>query len=408
MIAQYRLLLALPGALGFFIPGFIPGFIARFPIAMRPLGCVLLVSQLTGSYGLAGATSAALTLTQAAASPRLGRLADQLGQRRVLLLTLIGHAVGMTSLIVAAQRGAPEWVLLGSAALAGAFAAPINAMVLARWARLVNGQAGEESASVLGRAYALESVLTEIVFVLGPFLVTALALGLFPASGLIAALVLIVIGGLWLGTQRSTEPPPGAETNMNEPAAIRQAGLRIVVLTFIGCGTIFGSVEVGLVAFDEERGHQTLTGLLIALFAVGSLAAAVLYGAKDWRLRPDRRFALAVAWLFLGTIPILLSPNIPLMALSVTLAVIAIAPASIAGSTLIETIVPSAVLTEGFAWFATATVVGMALGAAVGGWVIDGYGSRPAFLVSMAGGAFALLTVLVGGLHLTGGSRRSS
>ena len=109
LIAQYRQLFAFPGATGFFLFG----MLAVFPTAMRPLGCVLLVSGLTGSYALAGATSAALTLSQAAASPRLGRLADRFGHRRVVLPTLAGHTLGVLGLIVVAQRDAPAWTLLG-------------------------------------------------------------------------------------------------------------------------------------------------------------------------------------------------------------------------------------------------------------------------------------------------------
>ena len=98
----------------------------------------------------------------------------------------------------------------------------------------------------------------------------------------------------------------------------------------------------------------------------------------------------------LGTVPILLAPTILVMAAAVMVAGIAIAPSSIAGSTLIEALVPPAVRTEGFAWLSTATVIGMALGAAAGGWVIDGYGARPTFIVTVIGGVLALLIVAIG------------
>lgn len=392
MIGRYRSLLATPGALGFVVPG----FLGRLPAAMRPLGCVLLVSGLTGSYGLGGATSAALTVAQAAASPRLGRLADRHGQRRVLLLSLAAHAAGIGALVFAAWTGAPAWALFCSAAVAGASAAPVTSMVLSRWTALI----GDGEGSVLSRAYALESVLGEVVFVVGPALVAALALGLFPAAGLLGALALAAAGSVLLAAQGRTEPPPPRDRDFRGPSAISVAGMRVLVVTFVGCGTIFGAVEVALVAFAEERGSPWAAGALVSLFAAGSLVAALAYGARDWRSPPERRFALAVAWLFLGTVPILLSGNVPLMALSVTLAGVAIAPSAIAASTLVEALVPRSALTEGFAWFSTATVVGLAIGASAAGWIVDLYGARPAFFVAFAGGSMALLTVAAGGRYL--------
>ena len=88
------------------------------------------------------------------------------------------------------------------------------------------------------------------------------------------------------------------------------------------------------------------------------------------------------------------------MALSVTLAGIAIAPSAIAASTLVEALVPRSALTEGFAWFSTATIAGVAMGASAAGWIADLYGARPTFFVAFAGGSMALLTVADGRRYL--------
>lgn len=392
MIGRYRSLLATPGALGFVVPG----FLTRLPAAMRPLGCVLLVSGLTGSYGLAGATSAALTVAQAVAGPRLGRLSDQYGQRRVLLISLIVHAAGICALALTAQLRTPAWMLLCAAALAGASVAPVGSMVRSRWAALLaNLEVADKEVSspALNRAYAMESVLDEVIFVSGPALVAALALGLFPAAGLLGALALVIAGSILLSVHGQTEPPPQKEQGSGGPSAIGVAGMRVIVATFVGLGVIFGSVEVALVAFAKERGSPGAAGVLISLFAVGSLIAALVYGSRGWQAPPERRFAFAVAWLFLGTLPILLSGNVPLMALSVTLAGIAIAPAA---STLVAALMPRHTLTEGFAWLSTATVIGVAIGASAAGRIVDLYSARPAFLVAFVGGSLALLTVGAG------------
>lgn len=94
MPGSYRSLVAIPRARAFMLAG----FVGRMPMAMRALACVLMVSELSGSYGLAGATAGVLTLAQAAASPRLGRLVERRGQRPVLLASLALHALGTLGL----------------------------------------------------------------------------------------------------------------------------------------------------------------------------------------------------------------------------------------------------------------------------------------------------------------------
>lgn len=396
MLNRYRDLLALPGAIGFVVPG----LIARFPIAMRPLGTLLLVLELTGSYRLAGATSAALTISQVVATPRLGRLADRYGQRRLLRLTVVAHSAGLALLIVAAQLSAPAWVLLATAALAGAAVAPVPAMVLARWTRLVASARPDDVPGALGRVYALESMLGEIVFIVGPFVVTALALGVFPAAGLLVAIALVVVGGLGLASQTGSEPPPSGTAGIPGAGAMRTAGLRVVVLTFVGSGVIVGAGDVALVAFADEAGRRGVAALLLPLFAVGSLIAALLYGSRDWQLSPERRFTFAVAGLLLGTIPLVLAPNLVVMAIAAIVAGGAIAPATIAGYALVARLVAPASLTEAFAWSSTAGIVGLAIGSAVAGQVVDGSGSRAAFVVAIVGGTAATLIVVAGGRWL--------
>src|SRR5215218_6732397 len=163
------------------------GFVARLSISMRALGAVLMVSQLTGSYGLAGAVAAAALLGEAVAAPRLGRLVDRYGQRRALLVGLAVHSAGTLALVISAQVAAPSWVLLATAALSGAAALQVGSLVRARWSALVGGSPALEP------AFALESTLDELIFVLGPALVTALALGVAPSAGLLGACSLTTV-----------------------------------------------------------------------------------------------------------------------------------------------------------------------------------------------------------------------
>src|SRR5437763_2566740 len=118
----------------------------------------------------------------------MGRLTDRLGQSRVLLPMVAVHAAGVLTLLVLVENGAPAWTLFVAAVPTGVCCPPLGSQVRARWSALLgNGRS-------LDTAYALESVLDELVFVLGPVLVTVLSTSVDPAAGLLTALVLTVGG----------------------------------------------------------------------------------------------------------------------------------------------------------------------------------------------------------------------
>jgi MFS family permease len=385
-LGKYGSLLSTPGARGFVVAG----FLARMPMSMRGLGCVLMLVALTGSYGLAGAVAATLGLSQALTDPWLGRLADRHGQRRLLFLALAARLSGTLLLVFAAQVGAPAWTLFPAAGLSGAAVVPVGSLVRARWAGLVGGT------PALDTAFALESVLDEAVFVVGPVLVTALAVGVAPAAGLLVPLVFVVVGSLLLALQEDTEPEISPETRRAGRLAVLSPGLLVLILTCAAVGIALSVIDVGMVAFAREQGSAGAAGPLLALFAAGSMLAGLAYGAREWRTTPDLRFLIATAACCAGVVPILLADGIAAMALSVTIAGVGIAPALISGSTLVEELVPRASLVEGLTWVVTALTIGASSGAVLAGVAIDLAGSRAAFALALGAGLVSVLVAVVG------------
>jgi MFS family permease len=381
MLKTYRSLLSMPHARAFVLAG----FVARLSISMRALGVVLMVSELTGSYGLAGAIAAAALLGEAVAAPRLGRLVDRYGQRQALLLSLAVHSIGTLALVISAQLSAPNWMLLATAALSGAAALQVGSLVRARWSALVGDSPALEA------AFALESTLDELIFVLGPVLVTALALGVAPGAGLLGALFLTIVGSFALAFQGRTEPASASVRDQSEMAAISTPGLRVLVATIVAAGAIFGTLDVAMVAFAAQVGAPTAAGPLLALVAGGSLLAGLGYGTRGWRWPLDKRFVASVIVLWGGTVPLVFVPSVALMAPAAILAGVAIAPTLIAGFTLVQKLVSSEALTEGLNWTITALGVGAAVGAWTAGLIADSAGGRIAFLVAVAAGSTAVI-----------------
>src|SRR6266567_2356555 len=189
----YLKALASPGALRFSAAG----FLGRMQISMFGLGTVLLISSLSGRYGLAGVVAAA----GAAGYALVARLADRAGQRAVLRPLMLVFAAATAALIAGAQARAPAWALVAASGVAGAATPQLGSMVRARWSALLAGS------SLLHAAFSLESVADEVIFVAGPALVTLLATEVYPVSGIAVGAATCMAGTLLFAAQRATEPP---------------------------------------------------------------------------------------------------------------------------------------------------------------------------------------------------------
>lgn len=387
MLGRYVEVLRPPGALAFSASG----LIARLPMSMLGISIVLAVSAQSGSYGRAGLVAAAALLAQAAAAPFQARIADQFGQARMLRPVLVLHGLSLGSLIVL-LGSAPLGALLLTAGVAGATLPSFGAMVRARWARLYTGS------PLLHTAYALESVLDEVVFVVGPVIATILATGVHPASGLTVTLLLTVGGGLVFAAQHATEPPPQPRVRHRDADRLPLLSLSWIVVTFVFMGGIFGSVEVVTVAFTDAAGVITASGPLLAIYAFGSLVSGLIVGALHVRTGPRRRFVLGQAAMAATLLPLPFIGPIAVLAVVLFAAGFAISPTLIAGFSLVEAVVPASRLTEGFAWISTALNVGVSAGAAVSGRVVDAFGAGPAYTVAVAFGLSAAGACLAGAL----------
>ncbi|MQA83653.1 MAG: MFS transporter [Streptosporangiales bacterium] len=383
MSSPYRELFAMPGTRGFVVAG----FLARVSMSMNGLGIVLLLSEVTGSYGVAGAVAATEALATAVAAPQIGRIVDRHGQRRVLLPVAGVHGAALAALMVCAELGAAYWTLFLAAAVAGVAYPVVGALVRVRWSHLLGGGRRLET------AFSLESVLDEVVFVTGPVVVTVLATQVHRLSGLSVAGLLTVTGSVAFALQRRTEPPAGRRSAGSGRTVIGTPGFAPLTLVFLGMGTVFGSLEVTVVAFSEEQDARAAAGAVLGLQALGSLVAGLAYGARHWSTPIDRRFRIGLLGFAAGLLPLVLMPNVPALAVVIFLGGIAISPTLIPGFGLIERLVPPHARNEGFAWVTTAIGVGLAAGAPIAGRVVDAAGGRPAFLVPVAAG---LLAALVG------------
>jgi MFS family permease len=369
------------------LPMVLAAFIGRLPLSMVGLGCVLLVASETGSYGLGGAVAAAGAVTTAIAGPLIGRWADSHGQRRVLLPVLAVFVVAGFAFLFAVKEDWPLWTVFFSAGVAGACIPPVSSMIRVRWTHMLRGS------HRLPTALAMESVVDEFVFIIGPVLVTFLSTTGHATSGVVTAFTLAAVGSLLFAAQHRTEPPPVPHEHRNGPSAMRTPGLRVLFVVGAAVGAILGCLQIALVAFADEMGAKSLSGVLIAGLAVGSMASGIGWGTVHWRMPLRHRLVAVLLLLTVLSIPLLLVRDIWLMVPFVILAGVAVSPSLISSFTLAELLVPRAAVTEAFTWIGTALGLGVAVGASVAGKIVDVSGANTAFVVATIAAGIAAVVV---------------
>jgi MFS family permease len=396
MLQPYRDVLTRPGALAF--SG--AGVLARLPMSMVGIGIVLMVSTLYGSYGLAGRVSAVYVVAQAICSPQLARLVDRHGQGRIMRPAVAIAAVGLVGLVAAATLEAHEVWLYASAVVTGAGIGSFGSLVRARWARVLGADPHR-----MHTAYSLESALDELVFIVGPVLATVLATSVAPTAGLVVPLVAMLVGGYWFLSLRRTEPPP-APVGSPRPkgSVLRKPGMVVLAIVFVAMGSIFGATDVATVAFAEESGRKGAAGIILAIFALGSLISGLLYGTRTWKRPLYLRFATGMVALAVGVCFFFLVQSLVALAAVMFVAGFAIAPTLINGNGLVQELVPRERLTEGLTWVGTSLGVGVSVGSSVAGAQIDINGSHAGFLVVVISAGAAVLATLVALRTLRGDS----
>lgn len=383
----YRELFAMPGTKGFALAG----FLARIPLPMTGIGIITMLTQLRGSYALAGAVSATFVLTYALLSPQSSRLVDRLGQRRVLPTATAISVIGFLILVAGSWWQAGDWTLFIGAFLAG-FMPSMSAMVRARWTALYRGQLR------LQTAYSLETVLDEVTFISGPPLSVGLSVAVLPQAGLLAAALLLILGVFTLVVQRGTEPAVEAQDAATDGSGsvIQSANVRLLALLMMAMGVIVGTVDIVSVAFAEQVGKPEAASLVLSAYALGSCVSGLLFGALKLHMPLHRLLLPGGLATAVTTLPLLLVGSIPALAAAVLIAGLFFAPTMIVAMSLVERLVPGHLLTEGMTWLLAGLNVGVALGAAASGQVIDNGGVRVGFTVALCGGAVVLLVSLWG------------
>jgi MFS family permease len=386
-VGVYASILRVPGVAAVVVAT----LIGRLPIGISGLAILLYVEEVTGSFGSAGVCAGALALGSAAGAPFQGRLVDRRGDGVLMPLALI-HAGGLVLVWVLGAVSAPTGLLALASLVAGAALPPLSSVLRSRWPYLLKGRE-----DLVPSAFALDSVMIELIFVTGPLITTATValVGAEYALGVSAGCVLAGTTVMLAGLRGYGHPERAREgARALGLGALAAPGLRTLVLASLPVGFALGTLEVVLPAFSESEGSKELAGLLLAVWSLASGAAGLAYGARPPRMSltsVHMRFALLLP---VGCAALFAASSPATMALLVILAGLPIAPLIASRNQLIETVAPRGTATEAFTWPLTALVAGVSLGAASAGSLVESYSWSAGVVAAVAMSACGALVLL--------------
>jgi hypothetical protein len=384
-LSAYRDLLRLPGtrALAF------ASLLARIPSGMVGIGLILFLHERTGSFAAAGLASGAYIVGLGATGPLLARVIDRRGSRPVLLAGGLLSAASLVLIYVLGETGAGAGVLAAGALLAGASTPPFGSVARRRWATLA-------SVPLLPTAYAIEAILLEAMFVLGPAVAGLLAATAGAGTALLVAAAAGAIGTVWFSSLVRFPPREATAGKRHWAGALRLPFVRFLVVTGLPMGAGIAGIELTLPAFGAAHGNAALGGPLSAMLALGSLIGGVAYGARSSAFGEPRRALLTLATLQgASALPMLLVAAKAEMFVAAAVAGLAWAPLGTIRSQLIQARVSAADVIEAFTWDGLSETVGASVSMAAAGSLVTAQGWRAgvviAIVVPLAGALVAFL-----------------
>ena len=384
MVAKYRSVLSVPGS-----PALILAAMAgRLPLGMSTLAILLLVRETGHSYAIAGISVGAYAFASAASAPVQGRLIDRFGRLRVMVPMALAQAAVLVAFVLVASVDASGVAVVPLAALAGALMPPVSPTARALMRDVYRDPHVRET------AYALDSVVQEVVWVTGP-LIVALVVGFTSPEVAVLLVAAVCVVGTTLFVRSPLARGSGTRS-AHEPrvSVLADHELRAMLIPIALTGVGLGAIEVGLPSLALHAGSRPASGLLLAVWSLGSLAGGLWYGARAWSSSLSRRYRLLLVAAIAFTAPLIIARTVPEGIIGSLLAGLMIAPVFSCQYAMIARAAPSGAETEAFTWVSAALVAGLAIGSAIGGGLIGVAGVSAPFVFSCLATAVAATIAL--------------
>lgn len=353
------------------------GMLCRIPLFGASVLLTLhVVQRLDPRYTAAGVIAMAATLSAGIAGPWRGRMLDRIGLRRTVLPSLIVLPICW---VIAPWVG--YWPLLVMVVIAGLLTVPAFSIVR-------QALAGATVGPQRNTAMALDSVFTEICFMIGPAAAVFAGTRWGTAWTLMGFQLCLVLGGavlFWanplLRTEGETDSPDAAPSRWVTP------GVLAIFAATLGTIVAVTASDLGVVAGLRALGAEWAIGWAMAAWGLGSAVGGLFYGTISHRV------PIWVPVLGLGVTTALVAFGGTALSLTALLLLAGVfcAPAFVATTTALSLVVPARFRGEAFGWHGSMITAGGALTAPSVGLAIDRAGWPAGFV---AGGAVAVVVAL--------------
>jgi MFS family permease len=374
LLARYRVFFTQPDVVRLVAMA----LVARMPLGTQNLALLLHVRALTGSFAVAGFTVGTYLAAVAITAPLIGRIVDRIGPRTPLLVTGVVCPLALLVLLAARPLELPPALLYVAAGIAGAFAPPITVLTRTMWRHRFGDDKDAQRT-----AFAVDSILVELAFTLGPALVAVLVALADPAVAFAVAIVFATLAvPVFMASpaMRYWKLDRDAERHLLGPLT---APRLLVVYAVTGCLTMsLGLLEVAYPGHAAAVGATALSGVLLAINSAGSAIGGFAYGGARIAMPVEAQLRRSLLLLALAVGVQTLVDGVWALAALAFLAGVFIAPSLTAVTMLTAANAPPRYATEAFTWSATCIVTGVGAGMALGGQLVERFDARAVFMAS--------------------------
>jgi MFS family permease len=316
--------------------------------------------------------SAAYLCALAVQAPIIGRYVDNNGPKAVMMPLGVLHAVALVLLVLAVTQRAALPLVLAAAFLAGAVFPPVSMTIRAMYRKSSMVDAQKQS------AFAVEAVVMECAFILGPLMVSLAMVAGSAAVAVIASAAMVLVG-TW-HFSRSGALARWGEVERGEhvvrhwlgPLKVQAVRRALLISFFFAMG--LGLNEITLPAFANASGHPAHVGWFYTAMSIPSAITGFIYGSRHFAWSLNRQIMAAGVWLAAGSALMALCTQTWTFMLACALMGLAFGPMITALSLQLGKLAPSEYSTEAFTWSMTLFMIGLGIGFWAGGGLIEELG----------------------------------